>query len=164
MFVSASTKDEERKALAKIRDIIASVGGENSYIGAAIDYSVLNLANSNIDNDFMVTPTEQIEEVRNEAAAAKQDAANVRTMMERLQDEMRSKDDQIANLATACKEWEKQTEEQDARIAELREDINKEYLAKVDAMKRATAAEKEIQKLKAMLFDYMMKGEKNDAR
>ena len=45
------TKDDERKALKKIRDIIDGLGGNESYIGMALE-GCLEIAESNIDNDF----------------------------------------------------------------------------------------------------------------
>ena len=44
-----ATKEEERKALAKIQKIVSDLG-ENSYVGTALD-GALDLANQNIDDD-----------------------------------------------------------------------------------------------------------------
>jgi len=58
------TKEQERKALAKIREIVESLG-EDSYIGTALD-GCLDDAAENIENDFALSMRE-----RYETAAAK---------------------------------------------------------------------------------------------
>lgn len=56
------TKDEERKALAKIRKIIEEAG-RDSYIGIAFD-GVCKIAEENIDNDWGCSPVEDCETYR----------------------------------------------------------------------------------------------------
>lgn len=56
------TKDEERKALAKIRKIVEEAG-QNSYIGYAF-YGVCRIAEENIENDWGRSPVEDCETYR----------------------------------------------------------------------------------------------------
>ncbi len=53
------TKEQERKALAKIREIVESLG-EDSYIGTALD-GCLDDAAENIENDFALSMRERYE-------------------------------------------------------------------------------------------------------
>ena len=54
-----ATKDQERKALEEIRKIVDNLG-ENSYVGAAME-DVLELAEDNIENDFVQSMKESVE-------------------------------------------------------------------------------------------------------
>lgn len=54
-----ATKDQERKALEKIKKIISDLG-ENSYLKMAFD-GCFEIAESNIDNDFGDSPRENME-------------------------------------------------------------------------------------------------------
>lgn len=54
-----ATKDQERKALNKIKDIIASLG-ENSYIATAFE-GCIKVAEDNINNDFACSILQQYE-------------------------------------------------------------------------------------------------------
>lgn len=54
-----ATKDQERKALEEIRKIVDNLG-ENSYVGAAME-GVLELAEDNIENDFVQSMKESVE-------------------------------------------------------------------------------------------------------
>ena len=56
-----ATKKEEREALAEIRKIVESVGGENSYIGAAFT-GAFEIAADNIDCDYMISVKERFEQ------------------------------------------------------------------------------------------------------
>ena len=54
----ATTKEQERKALEKIRKIVSDLG-ENSYLSMAFD-GCFDIAESNIDNDFGDSPRENL--------------------------------------------------------------------------------------------------------
>ena len=54
----STTKEQERKALEKIRKIVSDLG-ENSYLSMAFD-GCFDIAESNIDNDFGDSPRENL--------------------------------------------------------------------------------------------------------
>lgn len=60
-----ATKEQERKALEQIREIIGSLG-ENSYIGTALD-GCLEIAEENIEFDSACSMQARLEEAREEA-------------------------------------------------------------------------------------------------
>ena len=76
------TKAEELKALAKIKKILDEAG-ENSYIGMAFAGCV-QMAESNIENDFGENPQERIESLENKLAEAKDEAKNYKEAYEAL--------------------------------------------------------------------------------
>ncbi len=60
-----TTKEQERKALAKIREIVESLG-ENSYIGTALE-GCFEIAEENIEYDFADSMKDRLETAREEA-------------------------------------------------------------------------------------------------
>lgn len=111
MSTTISTKEQERKALEKIRKIIAELG-ENSYIGTAFE-GCLEDAESNIENDFGEsmksrwesaerrfaeldeTTKKQIERLKSELAESKKDCEAAHASARSLSEE---KDTEIASL------------------------------------------------------------------
>ena len=122
------TKDEERKALEQIKKIIKGLGTD-SYIGAAIDQTVLNLAEDNINNDFMITTTESIEnasakleEVRTELRDTRKERDNLKKSIEietnrvteahKKNDELRTRNSELlTDLIAAQTERDQQKQE-----------------------------------------------------
>lgn len=132
------TKDEERKALEQIKKIIKGLGTD-SYIGAAIDQTVLNLAEDNINNDFMITTTESIEN-----ASAKLE--EVRT---ELRDTSKERDDLKKSIeieTNRVTEAHKKNDELRTRNSELLTDL-------IAAQTERDQQKQEIITLKAKLYD-----------
>lgn len=132
------TKDEERKALEQIKKIIKGLGTD-SYIGAAIDQTVLNLAEDNINNDFMITTTESIEN-----ASAKLE--EVRT---ELRDTRKERDDLKKSIeieTNRVAEAHKKNDELRTRNSELLTDL-------IAAQTERDQQKQEIITLKAKLYD-----------
>lgn len=69
-----ATKEMERKALEKIRKIVADLG-ENSYIGKAFE-GCFEIAETNIDNDFWCSMKEQVESAGKKAWVYRKKANN----------------------------------------------------------------------------------------
>ena len=67
-----ATKEQERKALQKIKDIVDSLGPD-SYVAAAFD-GCFNLAQENIDGDFMISFTQRLQKADDEIAYYKRAA------------------------------------------------------------------------------------------
>lgn len=62
--MGSSTKEQERMALAQIREIIAGLGTD-SYIGTALE-GCLEIAEENIDNDFACSMKQKLESAEKE--------------------------------------------------------------------------------------------------
>ena len=132
------TKDEERKALEQIKKIIKGLGTD-SYIGAAIDQTVLNLAEDNINNDFMITTTESIEN-------ASKKVEEVRT---ELRDTRKERDDLKKSIeieTNRVTEAHKKNDELRTRNSELLTDL-------IAAQTERDQQKQEIITLKAKLYD-----------
>lgn len=137
-----ATKEQERKALARIRKIVAELG-EDSYIGMAFE-GAWELAEENIANDFGNTTQWYIdkynnsgEDVRKAREEAEEDARKLRQELERVK---------------ADKEylWGEYNEKKEA-YNNLVKDRN-DLWNKVQESKKL---ENEVIKLKAKLFDLM---------
>ena len=69
-----TTKEQERKALAKIRKIVDELG-ENSYVGTAFE-GCFEIAEENIDNDFACSMKQRAEAAEKKAEALEAEVDN----------------------------------------------------------------------------------------
>jgi len=144
-----TTKEQERRALEKMKKIVAELGPQ-SYIGTAFE-GAWELADQNIEWDAAYSVTNSIECANRGEAKAKAEAQEA---MEKVKTAMTE-----ANLA-------KGRQAETVRVNEgLREQVH--YLdmevCRLDGEcakweKKAAESEHEIMRLKAMLFDLMFKG------
>lgn len=132
------TKDEERKALEQIKKIIKGLGTD-SYIGAAIDQTVLNLAEDNINNDFMITTTESIENASAKLEEVRTELRNTR----KERDDLKKSIEIETNRVT---EAHKKNDELRTRNSELLTDL-------IAAQTERDQQKQEIITLKAKLYD-----------
>lgn len=77
-----ATKEQERKALEKIRKIVADLG-EDSYIGTAFE-GCFEIAKENIENDFACSMKQRYERASEEAASFEAQASEYKKQMETL--------------------------------------------------------------------------------
>lgn len=82
-----ATKDQERKAIEEIRKIVDNLG-ENSYVGAAME-GVLELAEDNIENDFVQSMKENVETAEKRAHELEEELEEARACI--LPEEVRQK-------------------------------------------------------------------------
>lgn len=97
----AATKDQERKALEKIKKIIEELGGADSYIGTALE-GCLEIAQDNIENDFACSMKQRAED-----AQTKVDT--LRRSQEETARSLRDAEEKIAQLQQQLEkelEWE----------------------------------------------------------
>ena len=80
-----ATKDQERKALEEIRKIVDNLG-ENSYVGAAME-GVLELAEDNIENDFVQSMKESVETAEKRAHELEEENERLKATKEKLEEE-----------------------------------------------------------------------------
>lgn len=145
-----ATKQQERDALAKIRQIVDTLGPE-SYLAIAFE-GCFDLAAENIENDWGCSMADRVRRAEKRAAE--------------LEDKLTEsvKDYEAAHAAAHAV-----AEEKDAEIAKLKAQLTKmqetarwngqrcdeEATAAGEAQRRAEAAEAEVIRLKAKLYDYM---------
>ena len=137
-----ATKEQERKALARIRKIVAELG-EDSYIATAFD-GAWELAEENIENDFGNSTRWYIdnynnsgEDVRKAREEAEEDSRKLRVELEEMK----------ADLEHWHGKFTKKSEEYVTLLRSHNELWNK--------YREAQKAEKEVIRLTAMLFDLM---------
>lgn len=147
-----ATKQQERDALAKIRQIVDTLGPE-SYLATAFE-GCFDLAAENIENDWGCSMADRVRRAEKRAAE--------------LEDKLTEsvKDYEAAHAAAHAV-----AEEKDAEIAKLKAQLTKmqetarwngqrcdeEATAAGEAQRCAEAAEAEVIRLKAKLYDYMTK-------
>ena len=74
--VQLSSKDQERKALEKIRKIVDELGPD-SYVGTAFD-GCFEIAEANIENDFADSFRAELDKLRSEHATLKSELESAR--------------------------------------------------------------------------------------
>ena len=153
-----ASKDEERTALAKIREIVDSLG-ENSYIAIAME-GMWELIEENITDDFgnshmgMIAYRDKEIERLNNAVTVERDNAN------RLQKELNNALERITHLEATIEGDNKHIE----RLLKDRGELEDKYNAvKLDYKEFFERADNEICHLKASLYDYMAKEDKKGA-
>ena len=140
------TKQQEREALERIKNILADAGAD-SYIGMAFAGCVED-AESNIENDWALSMAGRWQSAEQKLEAVKAEADGLRAEREVL----RAEREVLRAELDRC----------NARIAELTEAAqtlnswrSDEHTALERAQSRADAAEAEIIRLKAKLYDFM---------
>ena len=137
------TKDQERKALEQIREIVEGLG-EDSYIGMAM-IGVLEDAKENIENDWACSNYDRWQMAEQKLEQTKQ--GNIE-LLDRLNEATNQNNDfkkRIEDLENRCGEYHKN----------VIESWNK-FRAEED---KRIAAEEQIIRLKAKLYDMMMEKE-----
>lgn len=141
-----TTKEQERKALERMKKIVAELG-EQSYIGTAFE-GAWELAEQNIEWDAAYSVTNSIECANKGEAKAKAEAQEA---MEKVKAAMTD-----ANLAKGRQaEAERKADELRERVRDLDERLCKADSECMRWQKKAEESDHEIMKLKAMLFDLM---------
>lgn len=142
------TKEQERKALDKIRKIIADLG-EDSYVAAALE-GCFEVAEQNIDNDWACSLKQQVESRDKEIFKLQLENSNLRLD---LKAEKEYHEREIQNLQTANSNCEILKIENNRLNAELSnvtliEETNRAYYKDL-----LNTKDDEIIRLKAKLYD-----------
>lgn len=153
-----ATKEQERKALEQIKAIVAKLG-EDSYIGMAFD-GCFEIAQENIDNDWGCSykhtaeiKDKELETLRQRYTALATQKADVAQSLEAKKEELDAVAAHLKTANAARREMEQKYNDLQYRYTEYyqgAEAKQKELQAQLDA------AQLEIIKLKARLYDYMM--------
>lgn len=135
----AATKDQERKALDQIRKIVEGLG-EDSYIGMAFE-GCFEIAEENINNDFGCSMKQRAESAEDKADKLKKDNEYLMQTVKNLKNQLNDAIQRSDELSSQCKQNCKTNNELWNKFREEEE--------------RANAAEQEIIRLKAKLYDFM---------
>lgn len=137
----AVTKDEEFKALEKIRKIVEGLG-EDSYIGTAFE-GYFEVAEDNIRNDFMCSMKQRWQSTEKEAEKSSQ--------------ELKERDNQIEQLKEEIKDLENAREILSQKCESLSDNNTKLWNQYRECQEKVEPAEMEIMQLKAKLYDLICK-------
>lgn len=133
------TKQQEREALERIKNILADAGAD-SYIGMAFSGCVED-AESNIENDWALSMAGRWQNAERKLEAVKAEADGLRAEREAMRAELDKYNAEVEKLR-------KSAENLNSRRSE-------EHTALERAQSRADATEAEIIRLKAKLYDFM---------
>ena len=153
--MAMATKEQERKALDKIRKIVAELG-EDSYIATAFE-GCFDDAEENIENDFAMSMNGRWQD-------AEQKVEQYRVKNEELARDLRELESRVYGLEEINSNLNKQVADFQKRLS----DANKGYSGTLEtALKyrkmleeqeeRANALEQEVITLKAKLYDLLCK-------
>ena len=137
----AATKDEEFKALEKIKKIVEELG-EDSYIGTAFE-GCFEVAADNIRNDFMCSMKQRWQSAEKKAEKSSQ--------------ELKERDNQIEQLKKEIKGLESDRDALIKKSESLSDNNTKLWNQYGECRERVEQAEMEIMKLKAKLYDLICK-------
>lgn len=162
-----ATKQQERDALEKIRKIVEQLGPD-SYIGTAFQ-GCFEIAAENIENDFACSMADKVQRAEADVVRLREANTLAAIRIKELEDKLTEseKDYQAAHETAHIIAEQKDAEiaKLKARIQELLEDSKRgcEYLGEQatragEAQRRAEAAEAEVIRLKAKLYDFMVGG------
>jgi len=147
-----ATKADERKALEEIRRIVEGLGND-SYLAMAFD-GCFEMAESNIENDFANNPKASIENLQRDLRVANAKIKNAEEAYEIV----------LKREQSEKKSWDAEEKEYKNRISESISEKFKlldeatELKKNYDALrKKVEALELENMKLKAKLYDLMVK-------
>lgn len=155
-------KQREREALESIRNIVESLG-DDSYIAIALD-GCLQDAERNIDDDAAYSMKSRLESAENKIRQGEAERQSMRNDLER---ECHLVDDLTYELADAqemCEQKDAEISKLKSRISELLEDsrLGSDYILDqsnriCELQSRAEYAEAEVIRLKAKLYDALIK-------
>ena len=96
-----ANKEEERKALNKLKKIVEGLG-ENSYIAAAFD-GCFEIAEENIENDFCCSMRQRAESAEKKLKTAELDNRDLRNAIKELKSKCSSVESKVLTLEDAGK-------------------------------------------------------------
>lgn len=147
------TKNDERKALEKIKKIVEELG-DDSYIAIAFE-GCFDIAEENINNDFACSMEqkynnehEQVARLLKEISDWNDDYLKQEAEIERLKKEIEAKDQMLEQERSFKREVKKELASADREVETLRDIV--EHLNEV-----VETQDKKIMELKARLYDYI---------
>lgn len=152
-------KEQERKALEQIREIVAGLG-EDSYIGTAFE-GCFEIAEENIENDFACSMKQRAEAAEKRAEHNKKEADRFKEAAEETRKHAAGVEENLQKTEAA---YEAQMQTLKDRLARVEAELAEATEAKVkyfrqssDLTLQLSHMEIENTKLKAKLFDLLFK-------
>lgn len=142
------TKEDERKALTRIKKIIASLG-EDSYVGTAFE-GCFEIAESNIENDWACSMKQRSDNWEIECGKLCSEIDELKRSLESEQNLRNIDVENIATLRSNCATYTSEIEGYKLRIRELTKENE-------DMVTEVSEKDDEIIRLKARLYDLMVK-------
>lgn len=143
-----TTKEQERKALEKIRKIIIELG-EDSYVGTAFE-GCFEDAEDNIENDFAMSMKSRWQDAENRIKQYKTIRDGLVEDNKSLIEKINSKDSALNSLQEDCNYWRE-------HCKEVQSSYHKEEARSEALENKIKEQEQQILELKAKLYDYMVK-------
>ena len=150
-----TTREQEKKALEQIKEIIAGLG-ENSYIATAMD-GMIDDAEDNIENDWAmswkdraVTASKRYEKAEAELVKVSKEKAGVQKLYEGAEQAIKAETNRANQLANRITQL---NEEMAEAVRMYSEKETREY----ELNQQLSEKDAEIIKLKAKLYDLMVK-------
>lgn len=141
-------KEDERKALKKIRELMGSLGSD-SYVATAFE-GCADIAESNIDNDFMWSMKQRAESAEEESRKAFLLISDQQKEINKLKADLETANNELERLCNVNSELQRDTTGTEKALSDLRK-----FSKTAEAQLKEKDAE--IIRLKAQLFDYMTK-------
>lgn len=162
-----ATKQQERDALEKIRKIVEQLGLD-SYVGTAFQ-GCFEIAAENIENDSACSMADKVHRAEADVVRLREANTLAATRVNELENKLAEaeKDYEAAHAAAHEVAAQKDTEIEalKAKIKQIQETArwngqrcDEEATAAGEAQRRAEAAEAEVIRLKAKLYDFMVGG------
>lgn len=150
-----TTKEQERKALGEIRKIVAELG-EGSYIGTAFE-GCFEIAEDNIKNDFGCSMKNRAEDAELRVSFCEAEISELKGKLAEYREETDIKDTKIENLEARVAHLEKRRDELLKQVEEGADTAVQNWNKFREQQDRADMAEAEIVRLKAKLYDLLVK-------
>ena len=150
-----TTKEQERKALEKIREIVNGLG-EYSYIGSAME-GVWEIAEENIANDFATSPKDMLALRDKEIESQKAMLAELRGEIKALKDLTARYEKDIALKEDRLRNAEDLLVKNNERFKAYENDLSTEKRKNEELKGLIADLKDEIIKLKARLYDCIVR-------
>lgn len=162
-----AAKQQERDALEKIRKIVEQLGPD-SYVGTAFQ-GCFEIAAENIENDFACSMADKVHRAEADVVRLREANTLAATRVNELENKLAEaeKDYEAAHAAAheVAAQKDAEIEALKAKIKQIQETArwngqrcDEEATAAGEAQRRAEAAEAEVIRLKAKLYDFMVGG------
>lgn len=145
-----ATKEQEREALGKIREIVEGLG-DDSYVGKAFDGCFLQ-AEENIRNDWLLSWKDRYDEEQMKNG-------KLYDRLTAMKEDLNWKEAEIARLNDLYRTASEETSLRCDEATKLRQSEREARHRLEDAQEEIKLLQADIIKLKAKLYDYMTKEE-----
>lgn len=151
------TKEQERKALEQIEKIVSALGAD-SYIATAFD-GCFEDARENIENDFAVSNRQRWQSAEHRASGLAEEVSKLQEQLKEMAERMDGLRKQLSEKEMAVIQANEENDKLQRKIADMIDRECELVSFRDEAEDRAEAAESEIIRLKAKLYDLLIEKE-----